>query len=71
MGETPLSEVKKLPMPVLEHYVELYLILSCKYDDKELRQKEIDAQVAALDMLGWKTIIEDGYFDIVRKDMYN
>jgi hypothetical protein len=71
MSETPLSEVKKLPMPVLEHYVELYLILSCNYDDKELRQKEIDAEVAALDMLGWKTIIEDGYFDIVRKDLYN
>ncbi len=71
MGETPIEQLQLLPREVLAPYLELTLILCCKYDDEKLRRKEIRQQVRILSALGWKTIINDDYVDIIRKDMYN
>ena len=56
----------EMPNHVLAHWLELQIIMNCKYDDPADRQRDIDAKRPIFNQYGYDIFQTDEYTEIIK-----
>lgn len=68
MENDPLEDevfFKNMPNHVLAHWLELQIIMNCKYDTPEAKQKDIDAKKEVFNQYGYDIVQTDDFTEII------
>ena len=61
----------EMPNHVLAHWLELQIIMNCKYDDMADKQRDIDAKRPIFNQYGYDIFQNEEYTEVVRLEQKN